>query len=484
MRVGLLPFEKKVLAGLGLCGVRFDDVSGDAPLGAAVSGGADSVSLLLALHAIFGSGRIRVITVSHGIRPEEESAGDARFVRDLCGSLGVSCHIEKIAQGEVERRARAEGQSVEAVAREERYAAFGSFAGRERLLALALAHNQNDQAETVLMRFLQGSVEGAGGIARARGKIVRPLLDIPRADIEAYLAEKNAAWRTDSTNSDTRFLRNRVRNVLVPVLDDNFAGWQGAVLSGARKAASDEDFFKKALAGLDDSGDFCGSAPGSAFPRQSAVKMSRDAFFALHGSLKRRVFFSALNGAGFGGRFPYRLFEEVASWRNEKSRSLSFENVLIRLDLKSLEISLRGAGSEKAFIEGGFSFLLRRIGDVAETESLIVRAEADSANPGRACLVFEKNPARSGQSLESERVSLHVSLPVLVRSAVAGDKIRTADGKYKSLAHILSGWKLPAGQRGEIPVVEAPCAGPSGEAEISAVIASPFGADNWIVGAD
>ena len=148
-------FEKKVLFGLKYCGIDTESISDNSPLGIAVSGGADSVSLLLSLSSLFSSRILRVITVDHGIRPNEESGGDALFVENLCRSMSISCKVVKIPHGKIAKNAGESSDSLEAVARDFRYEAFFSFIKEENLCALCLAHNQNDQTETLLMRFLQ-----------------------------------------------------------------------------------------------------------------------------------------------------------------------------------------------------------------------------------------------------------------------------------------------------------------------------------------
>ena len=133
-------FEKNVLKGLSLCGVSSTTLTdhsyapeGHFLLGAAVSGGADSVSLLLGLVSLFGSEKIRVITVDHGIRSTKESGGDALFVKNLCEKMGVRCKIFKIESGLIEKTARAQKKSTEETAREMRYSAFESFIEEEKL---------------------------------------------------------------------------------------------------------------------------------------------------------------------------------------------------------------------------------------------------------------------------------------------------------------------------------------------------------------
>lgn len=456
----LLPFEKSVLSGLEQCGIHFDSVSDVSPLGVAVSGGADSVSLLLSLTEIFGCKKIRAVTVNHGIRSKEESGGDADFVKSLCGSLGVKCKVVEIPAGKIAELSKNEKKSVEEIARKFRYEAFETFIIEENLLSLCLAHNQGDQLETLLMRFLQGSaLEGMGGIVKVRGKISRPLLEIPRKEIEAYLVSKNQSWRTDSTNFDTKYLRNKVRNVLVPVLNENFSGWQKAVLSGAKKSACDEDFINSFSAKIEE---ICFN------PLSNSVEFRREFFYRLHDSMKRHVFFEALNKVGFGGRFPYRLFEEIASWKNENAREVCFEGVKILLDSQNLAVIYSSEHQnidENSFSESGFSFFFSKDGDCAEFDGFVVRAENEN-------LVVEPEKTDAGN------VSFAVDFPCLVRSFAAGDEVLDAAKKFKPIAKIFSDWKIPQHLRDKVIVIEEIF---SDSSRIKSVIASPLGFKNWIV---
>ena len=466
----LLPFEKKVLSGLEKCGINPDSVNPSSPLGIAVSGGADSVSLLLSLSAIFEASSLRVITVNHGIRSKNESGADAEFVKSLCASLGVKCKIISVENGKIAEEAHGQKRSVEELARKIRYDFFENFIKDENLLSLCLAHNQNDQLETLLMRFLQGSAgEGAGGIAHVRGRFSRPLLEITRSEIEAYLNEKGQVWRTDSTNSDTKYLRNRVRNLLIPVLNENFAGWQKALLAGAKKNVLDEDFIKN-HANLE----FFKKSEKRTLKNERIFEIDRHSFYNLHDALKRRVFFSALNEAGFGSRFPYRLFEEIASWENQKNREIQFENLKILLDAHNLVIfrvcECQNNGIEdESFVDGGFSFLFKKTGDKAKIGETVIEIEEN----GNLFIKSEKN-------VNSE-LRLKISLPCLVRTPVSGDKILTSDGKFKTLAHIFSDWKLPENIRAKVFVIEELSTNEKNASRISAVLASPFGFKNWIV---
>lgn len=176
-----------------------------------VSGGADSVALLHCLHGLAPELRLtlHVLHVDHGLRPD--SARDADFVRALGRRLGVPVDVATVTV--------ARGGSLEAAAREARHAALAAHATRLGAGRIALGHTADDQAETVLMRMLAGAgVRGLAGIPIARGRIVRPLLEVRRRDVVAELRRAGLAWIEDPTNDDRRFLRNRVRHDVLPPL--------------------------------------------------------------------------------------------------------------------------------------------------------------------------------------------------------------------------------------------------------------------------
>ena len=175
----------------------------------AVSGGTDSTALLLSLHDL--NLDLVAAHVNHHLRGADSEADEA-FVRELCARLGVPL---RVADGTLDpERVRARG--VEAAAREVRYAHLTRIRDEERAGFVATAHQKNDQAETVLMRLLTGSgIAGLRGIHPHRGDgFIRPLLGVTRAELEAFLAEREVVPRVDRSNEDPRFLRNRVRAFL------------------------------------------------------------------------------------------------------------------------------------------------------------------------------------------------------------------------------------------------------------------------------
>lgn len=191
---------------------------------AGVSGGADSVALLRVVmrqREALGI-RLSVVHVDHQLRPD--SAQDARFVSQLAGSWGIPVII---ATRRVDLRGLHHGLSPEDAARRIRYDAFLEVATQLQANRLALAHTADDQAETVLLRLLRGAgPTGLAAIPVARPLdevgIVRPFLQVSRRQVLDYLAQQGVGFRQDPTNADPRFVRNRIRAELLPLLERDY----------------------------------------------------------------------------------------------------------------------------------------------------------------------------------------------------------------------------------------------------------------------
>ena len=201
----------------------------------AVSGGRDSVALLHVLAAMAEDWKLslRVAHLDHGLR--EESRQDAEFVRQLSARHGLPVTVER---RDVQAICAREGWSLEDGARRLRYRFLAETAGRHSASRVALAHTADDQAETVLMRLVRGTgVTGLGGMPIRRRLdgaaeepraepgtvwLVRPLLELWRKDVTAYLDDLGLPFREDATNADLRFARNRIRHELLPLLERGY----------------------------------------------------------------------------------------------------------------------------------------------------------------------------------------------------------------------------------------------------------------------
>ena len=216
----------------------------------AVSGGADSVTLLHALMVLRPEWRLalRVAHLDHALR--DHSAEDAEFVQTLCETWRVPATIER---RDVQGVCKERGWSLEDGSRRIRYQFLLETAKRYSATRVALAHTADDQAETVLMRLVRGTgLMGLGAIPvkRLLGEdvwIVRPMLDVWRRDIAAYLTREGLSHREDATNRDERFVRNRIRHELLPLLERRYnANIKGALNQLASLSRTDYDFLQEA----------------------------------------------------------------------------------------------------------------------------------------------------------------------------------------------------------------------------------------------
>ena len=181
----------------------------------ALSGGADSVTLLHLLNSLKEySFNIWVCHVNHQIRGQEAQR-DEDFVRRLCKNLSIPLFVETINVPELSRK---NGKSLEEMAREVRYNIFNKLASKLNA-KIATAHTLNDSIETVILNLTRGTgLKGLCGIPAKRGKIVRPLIEISRAQIEEYIKNNHLDFVNDSTNNDLEYKRNRIRHEIVPKL--------------------------------------------------------------------------------------------------------------------------------------------------------------------------------------------------------------------------------------------------------------------------
>jgi len=392
----------------------------------AVSGGADSVALLHLLLELSPGWRLRlhVLHVDHQLRAE--SAADADFVRDLGARLGVLVDVATVA---VDRRG-----SLEAAARAARYAALDVCAARVGAERIAVGHTADDQAETVLMRLLQGAgVRGLAGIPPVRGRIVRPLIEMRRSALETELRRAGLAWVDDRTNRDLKFLRNRIRHELLPLLADSYNPEVAASLVRVAAVA------RETVSALD-------LAAGAELDRLAvwsdrAATLKLDALRALPRPVAAEVL--RQGAARLGSRAPLR------AWAHRGlKRVLAVPAPRRPFRLGGVTVEISGALARLA---------------TASPEPLIERTVAV---PGRTEL------PEIGQALEARLVGAdayaipretsrvafdadELGAPLVVRARRRGERFVAFGGSERRLKSLLIEAKVPRWDRARVPVILA-----------------------------
>jgi tRNA(Ile)-lysidine synthase len=208
----------------------------------ALSGGGDSVCLLSVLKELGAD--ICAFHLNHGIRGEEADR-DQAFCRELCNDLGIRFYTKNADIPAVSKEC---GKGIEETARAVRYQLLNEIADATESRYIATAHNGDDNAETVIFNLVRGcSSDGLCGIPAVRGRIIRPLLNSTRAEIDAYLEERQIQYVTDSTNSDESYTRNKIRHSVMPVLRSINPSVVTAVSRLCESVRNDKNYFEDRL---------------------------------------------------------------------------------------------------------------------------------------------------------------------------------------------------------------------------------------------
>ena len=476
-------FEKKVYDSLlGACvgvagdasgerkcvGVSSPAVENKACIGVGVSGGADSICLLVCLANLFKkcpSVSLKVVTVNHNIRSEEESGGDCAFVVSVCNKLNelyyqnrnaISCEVVSLEKDKVFDFAKSRGAGIEESARFLRYQIFEDFIEKNHLDCFCLAHNKNDQLETALMRFLQGSsIEGSCGIWENRGKFVRPLINCDRKEIEKYLTEQGFVWRTDCTNLDNSYFRNRVRNELVPFLEKNFAGWKNSVLGGIKKNRLDFEIIEENVK----------QVPYDFDNKKNVVSVLLSDFCNLKDGLKIRFLFECCNLIGKNNRMSFSFFEDVVLSLKKVCNKESFDSNSVWFE-KHAEDFVIICKKDKLFVKK----YAKKQTDLLFFD--IIEEDGEYFFNGKTVVVED------GNLIFGETIIKNVCFPLCIRNVQIGDVVKCADGKMKKVMDVFSDWHVEEEDKGQILIVQELN---SENQNIIGILGKEFGYFDWII---
>ncbi len=430
-----------------------------------VSGGKDSQVMLHCVHALLKHFpfTLSVVTVNHNIRNSKESKGDADLVHTYAvNSLGLSCSTITIEPKEIERIAKQRERGIEEAARHVRYTHIKKHAQSIGAKVVFFAHNKNDQLETLLQHFIQGSCAGISGFASSgirqylpfpldeKNKdepyelyLFRPLLKINRDDIDHYATIHDVPFREDSTNSELNYFRNRVRHTLVPVLNEFFTGWDTGVINGGEKAFQETLFIESIV------NEYTWEV------YNNEVRMSLDDFTKQGFPVKIRLLYKGIELTDYEGKIPYSMLKLCALGQRKvqgNGLELLYKNnyVIIKL-IKQHKTPLLP-----------FSIVVNEEG-IYKTEygTFVVKASVQ----------------KSELPADTERGDYYIGtfhLPLKIRSKNQGDTILTAQGTHKSLKKIFSEWRVDENHRTLLPLIEH-------DGDINCIWGSPYGYKNWYV---
>lgn len=381
----------------------------------AVSGGADSLALLRLLHALYppktadhpeekpAGYRLVVAHFDHSLRPE--SAEDAAFVAELCQRLQLPCWLERQP---VERIARLRGWNLEDAARRLRYGFLFRCAQAQGAQAVITAHTQDDQAETLLLQLLRGAAQ-LQGIAPRRGKLLRPLLEVAKSSLLAYLQSLNQEHREDSSNQDSQRSRAWLRQQVMPVLEARYPQYRRQFSQLATQQRDQQAFLEHQA-----------SLRFPALQGDKAHSLRTQALARQHPALQRQL----LRQLCHSQRLPYD-YAHLETLRQHLE------------DKHPYQLSM--AKGYQARIGQGLLQLLEPVNNSAN----------NSANKP---VDLETLPA----SIDPDKLRLYPEwcAQLRYRQRLAGDRIRLAAGE-KKLSRLLIERKVPRAQRDSLQVLAA-----------------------------
>ena len=400
----------------------------DAMILVALSGGPDSVAMLHALRSLRGrfGYRITAAHLNHAIRGAEADRDEA-FVRELCARCDVDIIIER-AKG-----LSADMPNLEERAREARHSFLNAAADRIGADYIAIAHHADDQAETVLMRMLRGA--GAAGLAamsvRAPGRIIRPMLDVTRDEVNAYLKSIGEGFVNDSSNQSAALLRSRVRTELMPMLERNYApGLRRRLVQLASEMRALDDFV------------------GEAARRELAALASEDGldisrFAQLHPALQAQLIRQYIRQmAGNLRRIERVHIEAIRQLCLQGPPNGSLDVPGLRITRQYARLRIDSASPQPS-------------------STFMIKLNEGSVDIPQAGFVFETKMvahdmvATPGSKMEALFDGAEASGELIVRTFRHGDRVAPLGiTGHRKIKHLFIDNKLPISRRASFPIVE------------------------------
>ncbi|MDH4222052.1 MAG: tRNA lysidine(34) synthetase TilS [candidate division Zixibacteria bacterium] len=391
----------------------------------ACSGGPDSIALLYLLNQIKGEYKLKlhVAHVNHKLRGRE-SDEEENFVRELARKLNLQYYTKSF---DIKKIAKLKKLSVEECARKVRYDFFNKLACRIKASKIALGHTADDQAETVLMRLIRGAGSlGLCGMSPVSGRIIRPLLDFKKENIEKYLRENKLAFRIDSSNLRKDYLRNRIRLELLPYLRENYNPRIVETLTRtASVLSSQENFIRKETVKIFDN-----------LSRVSKRKISLDLYrlFEYDMCLRRELVRLAIERTGGGFfRAGFEAVERILDLaRKEKSGRRIFLKKTLLVEVSSKSLNFYQAEKNK-------KALTVRFPGVTESKSFGISFDSTIVRRGQS-----SEKSYSGDQMVAFLDREKLKPPFILRNARTGDRFKPLGmSGEKSLKDFLTDLKIP-----------------------------------------
>jgi tRNA(Ile)-lysidine synthase len=408
----------------------------------AVSGGPDSIALLHSLYSIrssFGL-KLHIFHLNHMIRGKN-SAEDALFVQEQAQTLNVPLTSLSF---DIPADVKGRNQSLQDAAREVRYRLLDQVCDELRFNKIATGHNADDQVETFLMRIIRGAgLSGLTGIPPVRDRIIRPLIEVSREEIEKYLVDSKVGYRLDESNLKMDYLRNRVRHQLIPLCSEENKGFRDNVLNTIALFSGDEDFLK----GIADQS----FQEVAYYENEGILVLEHTGFSKLDVAIQRRILRKALELIkGDLKEIEFKHIESVLSEMDENGSGETdlpggivilneYGNIVVA-SKEEIDRQSRFENDEVEINIPGITPIPSLGVDMIAGLEDIQRVSVDRNKKGKkAYLDFRK-----------------VELPLQVRTRIPGDRfIPLGMSSEKKLQDYFVDNKIPKRKRNRIPIIES-----------------------------
>ena len=407
-----------------------------------VSGGPDSICLMHTLCDLYEDLTITCVYIDHGLRPDE-SALEANMVETQCAERSIDLIAISV---DVPAEAKATGESIEACARRLRYDALEKVRQEVGADIIAVGHTADDQVEEVLLRLIRGSgLKGLSGMRPRNGRVVRPLLEVNREQVLAYLEEHGYEFCDDSSNKSDRFLRNRIRLELLPLLEKRFnPSIRKTILNTSRILEQEEEFI-----GAESERLYRSLAQPSTdeygFPWKGSFFFDIESLTGLPIALRRRLFERACWETGCRPDFRHidridKLLMKPSSGAQlhlpDGIRIVRQTDTLLFTALtnnQGLRESISGKMDIRKKVEGPGSYAIPELNQQLD-------------------VWFSDNDSDDPNIMRIDRDT--ITFPLLLRSALPGDRFTPLGGPgRKKIARFLSDRKIPNHLRHLHPVL-------------------------------